>query len=407
VANRGDVARLLRSPRARGLRPTVGGRGRMWPGAELPLLVGTTSAPPAPPVPASESEAMALPPFGRGLDLIAGTIAGLGWWAMSWDAKLGIWQRTADQPQVLLDPDPMTTPWHYRMAAGQDLVIYGNHVALYGEMDWRTNRPGWLAPVPPEDVWLLIDASDPAVWTWAVGGATFTPDEVLHVSAGNLSGRLLGRGVLAQYADWLGGAVAAEYHAASYFAGGALPPAVLQSPQVLTDPQAAELKTKWRAMTSTREPVILPIGYVLTPLVSNAEQNQLVQSRTWDADLVAMLLGIPSWKLGLQGPSMTYQNVDQADIVWIQDTVDRWGQPMTAAFSKWLMPRGTVVRWDYAARQRADQKTTAETLKTYTDAGILQIDEARSVIGRPPLAQATGPGTTPAGVPELTPQEVA
>src|SRR5204863_253569 len=213
----------------------------MWPGAELPLLVGTTSAPPAPPVPASESEAMALPPFGRGLDLIAGTIAGLGWWAMSWDAKLGIWQRTADQPQVLLDPDPMTTPWHYRMAAGQDLVIYGNHVALYGEMDWRTNRPGWLAPVPPEDVWLLSDASDP----------------------------------------------------------------------------------------------------------------------------VAMLLGIPSWKLGLQGPSMTYQNVDQADIVWIQDAVDRWGQPMTAAFSKWLMPRGTVVRWDYAARQRADQKTTAETLKTY------------------------------------------
>jgi HK97 family phage portal protein len=200
--------------------------------------------------------------------------------------------------------------------------------------------------------------------------------------------------------------VAAEKYSGDYFAGGTLPPAVLQSPTVLTQDQATDLKTKWREMTSTREPVVLPQGYVLTPIVSNAEQAQLVQSRQWDATLVAMILGIPPWKLGLAGPSMTYSNIETADIDFVRDSVDRYARPLAAAFTKWLMPRGTSVVFDYAQRMRADQSTTQQVLSGYTGAGILQIDEARAAIGRPPMATTQEVGTTPEDVPELTPTEV-
>jgi len=140
-------------------------------------------------------------------------------------------------------------------------------------------------------------------------------------------------------------------------------------------------------MTNTREPVILPIGYVLTPVVSNAETSQLVESRQWNAASVAMMLGIPSYKLGLSGPSMTYQNVEMADIDFVRDSVDRYGEPLSEAFTKWLLPRGTSLAWDYAGRMRADQSTTANVLTTYTGAGILTVDEARAAIGRPPLPE--------------------
>jgi HK97 family phage portal protein len=159
-------------------------------------------------------------------------------------------------------------------------------------------------------------------------------------------------------------------------------------------------------MTSSREPVVLPQGYTLTPVMSNAEQAQLVESRTWNAETTAMLLGIPGWKLGLPGPSMTYQNVETADIDFVRDCVDRYARPLAAAFGKWLMPRGVVVEFDYAGRMRADQRTTADVLTTYTGAGLMTTDEARSMLGRPPLASTGEEGTTPAGVPELTPEEV-
>lgn len=369
------------------------------------LAVDPAAATTIDPAPASEMEALALPPFGRGVALLANAVAATDWWAQRWNGDLGVDVRLADQPGVVTDPDPTTTTWNYKWSAIEDGILYGNHFALLGEMDWRTLRPGWLVPVPADQVWMVTDPYG-GLAAWTIGGETFGPDEIFHVSFGARSGELLGRGTLYQYAEWLGGAVAAEVHAASYFAGGALPPAVLTAPQVITQAQADDLKAKWRLMTTTREPVVLPSGYVLTPVVSDAERAQLVQSRTWNTTLVAMLLGIPNWKLGLQGPSMTYQNVETADIDFVRDSVDRYARPLSEAFSKWLMPNGTTVAWNYAGRMRADQRTTADVLTKYTAAGVLEIDEARAAIGRPPLATQAAANETPVGVPALTTAEV-
>lgn len=388
---------------SRRLVRTRSGGGRLSRPSEWTALTGGTYPDTA--MPATEDQAMGLPPFGRGVALLANAIAGTDWHAARWDPTVGVSVRVPDQPAVLTDPNPAATPWHYRWAAVEDLILFGNHFALAGDLDYRTLRPGWLVPLPADEVWILQDPFTGA-WSWVVGGVEVTPDALFHVSAGNRSGEILGRGVLAQYATWLGGTVAAETHAGAYFAGGALPPAVLQGPQVLTQEQAADLKAKWREMTSTREPVVMPMGYTLTPVVSNAEQAQLVESRQWNAAAVAMILGIPSYKLGLQGASMTYQNIESADIEFVRDSVDRYGHPLSEAFSKWLMPRGTTVAWDYAGRMRADQKTTAEVVTTYVGAKVLTVDEGRAIIGRPPMATADTEGTTPAGVPELSPDQV-
>jgi len=337
---------------------------------------------------------------------LANAVAGTNWHAARYDPDVGVSVRLPDQPAVLTDPDPESTPWNYRWAAIEDLILYGNHFALYGELDYRTLRPGYLVPIPADAVWIMQDPVDPSWWQWVVGGVELSPGDLFHCSAGNRSGEILGRGVLNQYGPWLGGAVAAEQHSADYFAGGALPPAVLQSPVVLTQPQADDLKAKWREMTNTREPVVLPAGYVRTPVVSNAETAQLVESRQWNAAAVAMMLGIPSYKLGLSGPSMTYQNVEMADIEFVRDSVDRYGEPLSAGFTKWLTPRGTSVVWDYAGRMRADQSTTANVLTTYTNAKVLTINEARAAIGRPPVETTNEDNSTPEDVPELTPDQV-
>jgi HK97 family phage portal protein len=380
------------------------GRSRLMRRGDLGVMLTDWTPPVGELPPASESDALGLPAFGRSVAIVASAIAGLNWWAMRWDPELGVDTRIPDQPAVLVKPDPIQTCWHYKWATTEDLILYGNHLALLGDLDYRTGRPGWLVPVPADEIWLLWDPNNPGAFTFTVAGVTLDPSEVLHISAGNRSGEVLGRGVLAQYGDALAGAVAAESHAGQYFAGGALPPAVLQSPTQLTQEQGDELKSKWRLLTSTREPVVLPTGYILTPLVSDADKAQLVQSRQWNAEESAMIVGVPAWLLGLPGPSMTYQNVEDADIAFVRDTVDRWAQPTSAVFTDELMPRGVSVGWDYAGRLRSDQSTTSTVLSTYVSAGILSVDEARAAIGRPP---SPTPGPAPAPAPaELTPQVI-
>lgn len=377
-----------RPRRLAGLNRTTGVPRNQWA-----FLTG--DAYPDTPWPATEADAMGLPPFGRGVALLANAVAGTEWHAARYDASVGVSVRVPDQPAVVTDPNPDTTPWNYRWAAVEDLILYGNHFAkVYGTPDYRTGRAPALMPVPADCVGILSH-DETGVWTWVVNGEPASITDLFHVTAGNRSGEVLGRGVLNQYGTWLGGAVAAEKHSGDYFAGGALPPAVLTSPAILTKEQALDLKTAWRAMTNTREPVVMPAGYTLTPVVSNAETAQLVESRQWNAAAVAMMLGIPSYKLGLSGPSMTYQNVEMADIEFVRDSVDRYGHPLSEAFTKWLMPRGTSVEWDYAGRMRADQKTTAEVLTTYTGAKVLTVDEARAAIGRPPLPEAEQPPPPP------------
>jgi len=192
---------------------------RTWPRSAWAYLLGETVEPfPGPPA-ATETEAMGLPPFGRGMALLGNAVASTDWWAQRWDADQGVEVRLADQPLVLTDPYPLTTVWNYKYAATWDGILYGNHFALFGDLDWRTLRPGAVVPIPADEVWMILDASG-GLMHWTIGGETFAVDEIFHVSFGARSGELLGLGVLAQYGPWLGGAVAAEEHAAGYFAVG-------------------------------------------------------------------------------------------------------------------------------------------------------------------------------------------
>ncbi len=354
--------------------------------------------------PVTEREAMGLPAFGRSVAIIASSIASTPILAERYDPNLGVAVRLPDQPTFLTDPDPTSTAWNWRYNTVVDLILWGNSVGIPGDLDYRTGRPGWVVPIPADEIWLLVDAD--GVWWFVLGGEPWVPHELWHVSAGARSGEPLGLGVLAQYGEQLSGPVAAERHAGAYFAGGALPPAVLQSPHVVTPRQANDLKTAWRDVASTREPVVLPQGYTLTPLVSNAEQAQLVESRQWNASEAAMIVGAPWWLLGLEGPAMTYLNLEGADISLVRDYLARWADPIAAAAAKWMLPTGTDARWDWATRMRADQETTAKVLVALSDADIITDDEARAVLRRPPKALTTEPGTTPEGVPELTPQEM-
>lgn len=397
MAGRADVRRIAGS-RLRGIGPVTTLAGRRLTRGELSLLGMTLEAPKIPPArPATEADAMGLPAYGFGVALIANAIASTEWYARRWNREHQIWERLEQQPAIVTDTYPLSpSQWHYKWAAAEDLINFGNHFGLLGELDDRTGRPGWIIPLPADEMWIITDPARPAWYEWNIGGVSFTADEIFHVPAGNRSGHILGRGAIEQYAHWLPGVAAAEEYAREQFTAGALPPAVLMTNQATTRTQATEIKDKWRELVSKREPIVLPNGTEIKPVVGNAQNAQMVEARQWSAQQTAWILGVPGWKMGLPGATMTYQNVETADIDFTRDCVDRWGRPITDAVTKWLLQRGVDLEWDYDDRLRSDAQGKAKVTKTLIDAGVLEAGtEGRARYNLPPRPERTAPGAAP------------
>lgn len=350
----------------------------------------------------TELTALGLPPFGRGVELIASTIAGVDLVAHRYDTTKQIDVRLPIQPSVLTDPDPMSPVWNWRYGVINDLILYGNHFSFLGSFN-ATGWPTSLIPIDIDAVGIGIDRDENSptfgMVFWTVNGKPYRFGDLFHISAGNRSGQILGRGAIQQYRDALSGVLSTDTHSANYFRRGGLPSAVIRVDDPDLSPEGAEeIKDKYETAMSgrRRRPLVIPKIYEFTPVVSDAEKQQLVEARTWDAQLVAMILGIPAHYLNLPGTSMTYQNIEQADIGFVRDTVDRWAKPVEGATSKWLLPAGQTARFDWKVRMRTDAKTRAEVDKIDIDSGVITIDEARQARDLPPLPPKPDPVIPPA-----------
>lgn len=348
----------------------------------------------------TEATVMGLPAYGRGVELIASTIAGVELRGYRYDSTLLIDTRIDPAPEVLRDPDPISTPWNWKFAVAEDGINYGNHFARLGDPNAQ-GWPRWLVPIDATLVSLGVDKATGLLW-WKIGKNEVVPyGELFHISFGNRSGKILGRSKIVQYADALGGLLSTDAHARRYFRSGGLPSAVLKSTDPdFTQEQAQQLKDRYRATvgSGSQEPMVIRSDIEFTPVVSDAEKQQLVAARQWDSQLAAMILGIPSTYLGLVGPSMNYTTVETIDIGFVRDTVDRWSKPIEAAVTKWLLPYGTTAKFDWSGRMRTDSKSRAEVLQIEKGAGLLTSDEGRQMLNRPPIA-------APAPPPQLTPAQ--
>jgi phage portal protein, HK97 family len=331
-----------------------------------------------------EDQALGIPPFGRGVELIAAGIAGLPLHAHRRAADGRLVRLPAD-PAVLVEPCSWLDPWQWLYGMSEDLVLFGNSFALLDD----PGPDGWplsLTPVPADVVDLGVDAA--GRMRWRVAGTEVPFGSLLHVSAGTRSGRVLGRGVLAKYREALGGSLEIQRHARRYFGTGGLPSAVFQvNDPDLKQQQADTIKARYRETigAGSHEPLVIPATFTFTPVVSDADKQQLVEARKWDAQMVAMMLGIPPYKLGLEGTSMTYQNVEQGEIAFVTDVLRRYSDPIERAVARQLLQPGTEARFDFSERLRVDAKTRAEVDEIDIRAGIRTVEEVRRDRDLPPL----------------------
>jgi HK97 family phage portal protein len=351
----------------------------------------------------SEPEARAIIPLTSGLRLLAGVVM-----------QMPLRQyRGEDQvippATVVANPAPANAGTLATYVEGyiNDVCLYGNHVAIIGEPD-STGWPTWILPVDVTQVAAARDEGGRIIYSYAGTDAYLTTAEIVHVALDRRSGEINGRGLIPTFASGLRAVVSAEEYAGRYFDESAIPTGVITDARPdLTQDQATDLKTAWLSTVGGRRrtPIVLPSTTTFQPLVTDADSSQLVQARQWNAQTVAMALGIPPFLMGVATDPHTYTNAQNEFDRLLKTSVLRLLVPLEQQFSLQLLPRGNEARFDPTMLLRPDMAARVNMAIAGFNAHLFTEGEARQLMGYP---SDGGPGTGPASQqlpsPQLKPQ---
>jgi HK97 family phage portal protein len=342
----------------------------------------------------SEWMARGVPALTAGMRLISGVAMQLPLRQMRGDERV-------DPPAAVIanpTPGPNRTPADFVDEYCSDVLLYGNYAAIIGPLD----STGWPTCLIPLDVTTVSVARDPATWlpVYALEGVEdlLPADRIFHVAIDKRSGELTGRGVLPTLNGSIAAALAADAYAGQYFQSSAVPSGVITDTRPnLTQPQADELKSKWYQATSgSRRPVVVPSSTSFQPLATDADKSQLVQARQWDATMVAMILGVPPFLLGIEVQRHTYTNAENEFGRFISTTMMRLLTPLESQLSAQCLPRGNTAQFWTGALLRADTMTRATAAVSLFGADIITLAEARTLAGFPAEG---GPAAAPVAPP--------
>lgn len=165
---------------------------------------------------------------------------------------------------------------------------------------------------------------------------------------------------------------------------GIMPPYVLETEKPLTKDQAVGVLDGWVASREERpgQPAVLSGGSKLTsPWRPNAHELALVELQQLTDSRIAILLGVPPFLVGLPsgGDSLTYSNVSQLFDFHERASLGPKVGAVTAAISRWALPRGIGFDLNRDAYTRPQAADRASYYKTLFEIKAITADEIRTM----------------------------
>lgn len=287
---------------------------------------------------------------------------------------------------ILTRPDPTAETVWWVEQAFMDWWVHGNAISLVTS---RTDT-GWpltMAWVPAPRV-AVAEGPDGGPVYWVDGRQVPTAD-VIHVRRGaNRWNTLVGVGVVEQHLSSLGKVADQEQYEARVLQTSAVPSVAIITPNSELSQEEADLaKSSWvdKFGGPKREPAVLPNGTEVVKLAWSPADAELAEARKLSRVDVANMFNLDSFWLGGESAGLTYKSPGPMFLMLMRQTLG----PMVAQFEQawgtaWLPP-GTDLRFDRQALLGDDMTTTIAFLAQAVDAGLLNPNEAREFIGKPPI----------------------
>lgn len=166
------------------------------------------------------------------------------------------------------------------------------------------------------------------------GTINLSPYQVWHIPGLGSNG-IVGYSPIEMARNAIGMSAACEEYGAKFFANGASPGGVLESPGVIKDPK--KLRESWNAAYqgtyNAHKVAVLEEGVKYTPIGLSNEQAQFLETRKFQINEIARIFRVPPHMLADLEKS-SFSNIEQQSLEFVKYTLDPW-----------------VVRWEQSIRR--------------------------------------------------------
>lgn len=211
-----------------------------------------------------------------------------------------------------------------------------------------------------------------------------TKDDILHIPNFLLPGQVRGMSPITACRMVIGGAMAADTYASSYFGNSANPGGVIEVPEMATEEQVDDLVRNWNASHSGPYQAgkigVITGGGSFKPLAINASDAQLLEARKFGVEEIARIFNVPISLLGHPvAGAMSFASVEAQNLSFVQHSLRPLLERIEQALSTLLPESDGFVRFNLDALLRG---TTIERFEAYTKAlreGFMSLNDVRAM----------------------------
>jgi HK97 family phage portal protein len=313
------------------------------------------------------------------VDLIGSAISTLPLYAY----RRGELDPLPDLPPLLRQPSATMDTLDFLYATLQSLLVRGNAYGLIVDRAGAGLLPAQVELLDPNRV--QVAANGPV--EYRVDGQLVDPASVWHVKAFTTAGQVVGLSPIGHARQAIGLGIAAEKYAAKFFGESAIPSGVLTSDQNIKQDRADQLKARWRqAHGGNRDIAVLGDGARFQAVTIPPEEAQFLETTRANVATIARYFRMqPEMIASESGGSLTYANVEQRALDFLQFTLRPWLVRLETALSA-LLSSTTTVKFNAAALVRTDLLTRYQAHESAIRAGWKLRSEVRDLEDLPPVA---------------------
>ncbi len=262
-------------------------------------------------------------------------------------------EKATDKPLYFLlhdEPNTEMTSFIFRETLMTHLLLWGN---AYAQII-RNGKGEVVALYPLMPDRMTVDRDDKGrlyyeyrkssddANTMKDGTVKLQPSDVLHIPGLGFDG-LVGYSPIAMAKNAIGLAISAEEYGSKFFANGATPSGVLESPGTVKDPDA--LRESWSkgfSGSNAHKVAVLEEGLKYSSISISPNEAQFLETRKFQIDEIARIFRVPPHMVGDLEKS-SFSNIEQQSLEFVKYTLEPW-----------------LIRWEQAIQRSllsADEKS--------------------------------------------------
>lgn len=158
---------------------------------------------------------------------------------------------------------------------------------------------------------------------------------------------------------------------------------LLSCQTIMSDKQRQDIRNAWQQGRGKNALQILPANVNYIPLGTNSKDGQLLESRQYNGQVISQFFQVPEQLIN-SASKLTYNSLEQLNLLFFQHTLLPYIVNIEQEFTRKVFADDDELSVDMDEKEflfRTSKQAESQYLTSLVGAGIITVNEARSMIG--------------------------